>query len=469
MGGTVSHALANVNRLGRAGLAAVLVVLGLLAATAPAASAETFRVDSEADLPDATPGSGGCAAAGGECTLRAAFEEANAQSSDDVVRLPEGHYELTAGQLPVAANGELTVRGDNRHGRSTVIDAASNSRVIEVEDDADLTLRGVTVTGGDAIGGGGGILTGIDSTTNLVQVRVNGNRTIGSGGGISNQGELIVRNSDVETNTADANGGGISTGEPTIGRLGGDGSEAPSLDLELSRVNNNDAEIGGGGIYVGFGPVDSYRSTVSGNTAAQYAGGILGSVVGTPPASPGEFDTTITLETSTVSSNETSGLIGDGSGGGILLFGGALLEAENTTIAANINSLGGTTGAGLSLDGGSASLRNTIVADNRSNGEMDNCRITGGTIESLGFNLENEDECTLDQGTDLPNENPQLGRLRLNRSGPDGPKGRGETHKIAPGSPAHNAGPANCGPVDQRGLGRPVGPRCDIGAYERKD
>ena len=440
----------------------------MLAVVVPAASAATFRVNSEEDLPDATPGSGGCQAAGGDCTLRAAFEEANAGASDDVVILPAGLYELTEGQLPVSANGTLKVRGDHRHGRATVIDANSNSRVIEVEDDAGLTLKGVTVTGGDSIGGGGGILTGIGSTTRLVQARVNGNQTVGNGGGISNSGELVVLNSDVETNSADANGGGISTGELVIGRLGGDGEEGPSLDLELSRVNNNGTEIGGGGIYVGFGSVDSYRSTVSGNTASQYAGGILGSIVGTPPASPGEFDTMITLETSTVSSNETTGLIGDGSGSGVLLFGGALLEATNTTIAANINSLGGATGAGLSLDGGSASLRNTIVADNRSNGEIDNCRITGGTIESLGFNLENEDQCTFDQTTDLPNKNPQLGRLRLNRSGPNGPRGRGETHKIAPDSPAHDAGPANCGPVDQRGLDRPRGPRCDIGAFERK-
>jgi predicted outer membrane repeat protein len=42
-----------------------------------------------------------------------------------------------------------------------------------------------------------------------------------------------------------------------------------------------------------------------------------------------------------------------------------------------------------------------------------------------------------------------------------------QTHLPAPGSPAIDAGdPANCSGVDQRGVPRPQGPRCDIGSVE---
>ncbi len=45
-----------------------------------------------------------------------------------------------------------------------------------------------------------------------------------------------------------------------------------------------------------------------------------------------------------------------------------------------------------------------------------------------------------------------------------------QTMAPAPGSPARNAIPkAACAVArDQRGVRRPQGPRCDIGAYERK-
>ena len=36
---------------------------------------------------------------------------------------------------------------------------------------------------------------------------------------------------------------------------------------------------------------------------------------------------------------------------------------------------------------------------------------------------------------------------------------------LQPGSPAIDAG-SGCPAVDQRGVGRPAGPACDIGAYE---
>ena len=41
------------------------------------------------------------------------------------------------------------------------------------------------------------------------------------------------------------------------------------------------------------------------------------------------------------------------------------------------------------------------------------------------------------------------------------------THALLPDSPAIDAAASlNCPPTDQRGVARPQGPRCDIGAFE---
>jgi hypothetical protein len=87
-------------------------------------------------------------------------------------------------------------------------------------------------------------------------------------------------------------------------------------------------------------------------------------------------------------------------------------------------------------------------------------------ITSLGTNLDSDDTCNLDPGLgDLPDTDPQLGPLQDNG-------GTTETHAPSSTSPALdriNAGSKTCGTevgADQRGIVRPQGAGCDIGAYE---
>ena len=61
----------------------------------------------------------------------------------------------------------------------------------------------------------------------------------------------------------------------------------------------------------------------------------------------------------------------------------------------------------------------------------------------------------------MPDENPRLGPLRYN-GGPT------KTLHPRPSSPAINAGARRCTRRDQRGVKRPQGRRCDIGAVEVK-
>lgn len=92
-------------------------------------------------------------------------------------------------------------------------------------------------------------------------------------------------------------------------------------------------------------------------------------------------------------------------------------------------------------------------------------------MESLGFNLiQNTAGCPISGTTtgNLLNVDPHLGPLQDN-GGPT------FTHMPAADSPALNAGdPAGCADnlghllaTDQRGIARPQGASCDIGAVER--
>jgi hypothetical protein len=83
------------------------------------------------------------------------------------------------------------------------------------------------------------------------------------------------------------------------------------------------------------------------------------------------------------------------------------------------------------------------------------------TLDSLGYNLADDDSCGFTEPTDLLVDDAMLGPLADN-GGPT------ETHALLSGSPAIDAGSPNCPPpdTDQRGVVRPQGAACDIGAFE---
>jgi len=107
---------------------------------------------------------------------------------------------------------------------------------------------------------------------------------------------------------------------------------------------------------------------------------------------------------------------------------------------------------------GAATLSRTIL-------DINNDMSCGGGPVSAGFNLSSDARCaaSFTQPTDLPtNTDPMLGNLTPN------PPGTTWTFSIPITSPAFNAIPvASClEHEDQRGVFRPQGSGCDIGAYE---
>jgi len=113
--------------------------------------------------------------------------------------------------------------------------------------------------------------------------------------------------------------------------------------------------------------------------------------------------------------------------------------------------------AGIS-NSGSVTATGTIIANNNPGTNCFGNRFQ----EPFGFNLDSGTSCRLSQATDLTGTDPLLGPLASN-GGPT------QTQALEAGSPAidHGGTSANgCPPTDQRGVTRPQGPACDIGAFE---
>ena len=150
------------------------VLIALLAMPA-AASADTLRVTTKADV---VPGS-----------LRATIATAN---PNDVIEVPAGTYKLIAGEL--VTNKNLTIEGAGAG--KTIVDGQGASRVFRLTD-ATFTLRGLTITGGHDPAMGGGIYTTAAALTlDRVSVRGNaagGNDVVANGGGIYSDEQLSNR------------------------------------------------------------------------------------------------------------------------------------------------------------------------------------------------------------------------------------------------------------------------------------
>jgi CSLREA domain-containing protein len=139
---------------------AVTAAAACLLGTAPMAPAAarpatdvTFRVTTTADAHDPNPGDGHCADAAGQCTLRAAIEEAGAApaGTDISISVPAGRYLLTLGTLTLGARSapvSMTIRGTGAGGM--VISAGDAFRVMRVTASATVVLDGLVIADGSA-------------------------------------------------------------------------------------------------------------------------------------------------------------------------------------------------------------------------------------------------------------------------------------------------------------------------------
>lgn len=415
----------------RRGRTAVVVLAGALCfagASAHAAHAADFVVNSTADAPDANPGDHVCITAAATCTLRAAVQEADASGGANTVIVPPGRYRLTSAPSPEAGfpteqdagNGDLDITDDTLAVRGagagkTTIDGGGLDRVFSIGSNISASISDMTITGGDSTGGGtargiamGGAIYNVGTAT-LERLRLVGNKADGGGAVFSIPGSYItIRDSLLAHNSA---------------------FEAGAIRFDS------------GGELV--------NSTVTGNV-----------LLPLPPGDPANYAQQPKLLVTLA--DELSGY-----GGGIDHRGGNDLTIVNSTITGNHAIKGG---GGLNSGQGYAAvsdqtaiarvrLLNTIVAGNTSSAGPGNCNVQDMIIESAGHNLDSDGSCFLTATGDLPRRDPLLGPLTDN-GGPT------ETEALLPGSPAIDAGATDgCPQYDQRGVARPPG-GCDIGAFE---
>jgi hypothetical protein len=202
-------------------------------------------------------------------------------------------------------------------------------------------------------------------------------------------------------------------------------------------ITGGNTASSGGGISSDLSGLTITNATISGNTAS-LGGGILN-------------HGTLTITNATISGNTAT--VGDGGG----IHNQGTLTITNATISGNTASLGG----GI-YSYGSLTITNSIVANQTAGADCGSFILP---ITSNGHNLESATSCGFAGTGDLQNTNPLLGALADN-GGPT------QTMALSVGSLAIDAGdnavcaasPVNN--VDQRGIVRPQGSTCDIGAYE---
>jgi len=409
-------------------------------------AADSLETDSSCSLREAITNINAGADTYSDCTATGTY------AVNDTINLPTGTYTtaITGAGEDSNATGDLDIRKSvtlsGAGMASTIINGGALDRVLQVDPSMS-----------------GGVVVTISGVT--IQ---NGITLVDDGGGIENNGTLTVTASTITGNVA-RSGGGIA-------------NPAGTLTVTNSTISSNTANVSGGGIFNRAGvpftaTLTVTNSTISDNTALGSGGGIVNDNNG------GTAIATITG--STISGNTVTGASGTGQGGGIINLGAGTLTIANSTISGNsaagagggIEDLGGPlTSTNATISGNSAgngaggiagltrtdSLSNTIVANQLAGAD---CSINDSVLPTAVNSLSSDASCGFTGAGNLQGTVPLLGPLQDN-GGPT------FTLALLPGSPAIDAGNAvKCAAapvsaVDQRGVKRPQGASCDIGAYE---
>lgn len=268
---------------------------------------------------------------------------------------------------------------------------------------------------------------------------------------ISNSGTLTVSHVNFLNNTA-----------LTSGARGGAIVNTGTLAVSESTFRGNRATTGGGAIY-STGATTITRCSFVDNQA-QVGGAILN-------------DANMTVNASTFSSNKAIEQFG-GSGGAIR--NNAVLELMDSTLSGN--SCNGVGGAIHNHTLGSLTIRGTTISDNSAPNSSPAADAIfrygvvtisrsiiaggcgGGALNSTGDNIGTTLSCLTNSA--ILNDRNNLS-LPLDALADNG--GPTQTRLLPIGSPAIDAvlvNTADCSGTDQRGVPRPNGNRCDIGAVE---
>ena len=402
-------------------LIALLLLVTLLAP--PSVFASSIIVTTTADV----------VASDGECSLREAILNANSDSDttdgdcdagngSDVIQLSAGTYDLSislgeddsqTGDLDIW--DEVTIIGMGA--ANTTIDGSGiGDRVFSIA--GSTTIRNLTVTGADTTKDGAAFSVG--------------------------EANLAIYDSVIADNKTHGFGGAFAT-------------YAGGITVENSSINNNSAYSGGGAAYVGGGAqMDVVSTAVINNQAGEggfeegiHGGGILV-----------DFGATLNATNVTLSGN-ISGLYG-----GAIYNGDGEVNLLHTTITENSADIAG----GAIYNDGTGTIASSIVIGNQAGEGAPDCEdITEGAFVSNGFNLFSDSTyCPGDEETDLFIHPDDLFELVLEPLAANG--GLGATYATYSDSIVSGAASEElCPATDQRGVLRPQGDGCEIGAFELEE
>ena len=286
-------------------------------------------------------------------------------------------------------------------------------------------LTNVTFSGNTAASFGGGMYNASSSPL-LADVTFLGNDSGLSGGGMLNElSTMSLTHVTLSGNHAGGEGGGMYN------------FNSGSILMEVT-FSGNDADGNGGGLFNSGGSTSLTNVTLSGNEAAGSGGGIY------------NLNANAGLENVTLGGNQA------GQQGGGMYNQGSSPALMHATFSGNSADLGG---GAMYYDADSAGqIQNSLFWNNGS--EIYVFEPTGAAVV-LTDNIVSGLCPAWASCTNVVSADPLLGPLANNG-------GFTQTMALSPLSPAIDAGGQNstCALTDQRGITRPQGLVCDIGAYE---
>lgn len=382
------------------------------------------------------------------------------------------------------------IYNENSSPTLTNVTFSSNSETALYNYNSSPKLTDVTFTGNTTIWSGGAMYNFL-SSPKLKNVIFDHNSSKNDGGGMCNTGDSYptLENVDFIANTAIFQGGGVSNYNGSVTNMTSVNFTANSADegggmyndngsilfIEKAIFSENNARRGGG-MYNNNSSLWVTDVTFSENTAEDFGGGMYN--IG---ADDGNSDSSPELNNVTFSGNTAV------AGGGMANNNNASPTLTNVTFTSNTANIGG---ALVNQSNSNPTLTNVTISGNEAKGlewstggamvsvnsvsTIKNSILWGNTApDGKQITIQNSDRSTITDSVieggctdedficaNVTDADPRLGPL-----GNYG--GHTPTIPLLPGSSAINFGrDKDCPDTDQRGVARPQGPHCDVGAFE---
>ncbi|MEM8947340.1 MAG: CSLREA domain-containing protein [Planctomycetota bacterium] len=288
---------------------------------------------------------------------------------------------LTEGELRISDDLILTGPGAD----ALIIDASGNdptptenngdgSRVFQISGGGrrpiDVSIAGITLTGGDVSDSGGAILASAQLT--VTDVVIVDNYAGLDGGGLQVSQTAVIENTQILNNESGGNGGGIRV------------FSGADVEIHDSTLAGNVAGGDGGGLWsIRFASTSLFGSSVTENVAARFGGGLglsnetakiydttIAGNVGLEGGSIFASSSTVDLQRSDIANNRASD-----SGGGLGLQSSDV-TVQDSFVRGNFTNQNESRGGGIAQRGGTLTIQGSDLTNNKARASF----TSGGAI-----------------------------------------------------------------------------------------